>query len=321
MKGSEVIDGEWQTAPRKRTIKTSATPKVTTRPIQQGAVLKEASPPYATIIRQVEVCKASLEVSEYFGFVSGIVSHGLPAGEKYDSIVALGIGSLVSPTSQLQLALCLCLCKLLLTSGGYSSCSVFDPVLTDMDRELYLHLGIPVLTVNSKGKHSVTARTLFFMPHCPYRLYCNVLWANWENLERIHIFGNRLVHYFHRFHACFDVSKYGRCFSVSSRMDCGACTAVGRVLAVPIGSQTAARIKLKWRIVLQLRRRVWTLRTWSRCWLRTCKRSTCGHTCRRQHHCQRHWWTQCRDTQKRAVLHLTHWCNCQSPAGRVGAGS
>lgn len=35
--------------------------------------------------------------------------------------------------------------------------------------------------------------TLFYMPHCPYRLYCNVLWRNWFHLDRIMILGNRLV--------------------------------------------------------------------------------------------------------------------------------
>jgi hypothetical protein len=202
MDSREEIDGEWQTAPRKRTIKSPASLKDNLKHNNQpGAAVQDATPHYESILRQVEVCKGSLEGSEYFGFVSSIISHRLPAGETYDSIVALGIGSLVSPTSQLQLALFLCLCRILLTSGDYTSCSVFDPVLTAMDRELYKHLGVPVLTVNTKGKHSVTARTLFFMPHCPYRLYCNVMWANWENLERIHIFGNRLVGILHRFPA------------------------------------------------------------------------------------------------------------------------
>ncbi len=64
-------------------------------------------------------------------------------------------------------------------------------MLTDMDLELYGQLGISVLRVNTKGKHAVENQTLFFMPHCPYRLYCNVLWANWQNLDYAHIFGNR----------------------------------------------------------------------------------------------------------------------------------
>ena len=32
---------------------------------------------------------------------------------------------------------------------------------------------------------------LFYMPHCPYRLYCNLLWANWHSLHKIFILGNR----------------------------------------------------------------------------------------------------------------------------------
>lgn len=33
--------------------------------------------------------------------------------------------------------------------------------------------------------------TLFYMPHSPYRLYCNVLWRNWFDWDRLLILGNR----------------------------------------------------------------------------------------------------------------------------------
>ena len=40
--------------------------------------------------------------------------------------------------------------------------------------------------------------TLFFMPHCPKGLYENVLWANWDRLDKICIVGNSLVTYVER---------------------------------------------------------------------------------------------------------------------------
>ena len=51
---------------------------------------------------------------------------------------------------------------------------------------------------NKRGKYRFTAEsnsnsgcTLYFMPHCPYRLYCNILWENWDILDNILILGNR----------------------------------------------------------------------------------------------------------------------------------
>ncbi len=38
---------------------------------------------------------------------------------------------------------------------------------------------------------SPIVNTVSMVPHCPYWLYCNVLWANWEHLDRVVILGNR----------------------------------------------------------------------------------------------------------------------------------
>lgn len=37
--------------------------------------------------------------------------------------------------------------------------------------------------------------SLFYMPHCPMRLYCNVLWSHWESLDSTVIFGNSFRSY------------------------------------------------------------------------------------------------------------------------------
>lgn len=75
---------------------------------------------------------------------------------------------------------------------------VFDPVMTETDKGILNALGCSI-PPNEKGKRccgvvgednsavgSPRARTramptLFFMPHCPYRLYSNLLWANWSS--------------------------------------------------------------------------------------------------------------------------------------------
>lgn len=99
---------------------------------------------------------------------------------------------------------------------------VYDPNMTSYDRSVCERLGITVLSTNLKGKHRVNNytsinnhngcnasvhpsddtsildrqsddgySTLFFLPHCPYRLYCNLLWENWQDLDKLFILGNR----------------------------------------------------------------------------------------------------------------------------------
>ncbi|CAM9490922.1 unnamed protein product [Scytosiphon promiscuus] len=48
-----------------------------------------------------------------------------------------------------------------------------------------------------EGGNDTVTPTLFFMPHCPQRLYSNVLWANWSSraLGSIIILGNKISRY------------------------------------------------------------------------------------------------------------------------------
>ncbi len=144
------------------------------------------------IVKSLLTSKESVTTSTYYQFlIKHISSH---TEEKFRSIIAFGLGNLTSDTSRLQLVIYLCLCdSLLFDLTTESSRSIFDPVISDTDRKVYNLLQIPVLSENTKGKHSIdkSENTLFFLPHCPYRLYCNVLWANWENLNHLYILGNR----------------------------------------------------------------------------------------------------------------------------------
>jgi hypothetical protein len=55
--------------------------------------------------------------------------------------------------------------------------------------------GLATLPTDEAGARSVTAATLFYMPHCEAGLYDNLLAANWSRaaLPRIAILGNRCV--------------------------------------------------------------------------------------------------------------------------------
>lgn len=144
------------------------------------------------IIEQVNLCKQTLLASTYLPTVVSLISSQLKDGHEYTNLLVLGLGSLTSPVSQLQLAMYLCLCEHFLPNNHNSSKrGAFDPATTEREIVVYEHFSIPLITANTKGKHVCTGNVLFFLPHCPYRLYCNILWANWDNLDKVHIFGNR----------------------------------------------------------------------------------------------------------------------------------
>ena len=114
------------------------------------------------------------------------------------TIIGLGLGSFVSSSSSLlQLAFTLSLrdeCIRLLSPEGNIktfSTTVFDPMFSSLERRLCESLHLFVSVDNKKGMHHAHGSTIFFMPHCPYRLYCNLLWENWDNLDHVFIIGNR----------------------------------------------------------------------------------------------------------------------------------
>jgi hypothetical protein len=77
--------------------------------------------------------------------------------------------------------------------------SMFDPELTEACATVAKHFGCLIISENESGKRAVNSKTLFFMPHCPMRLYSNLLWANWgSQLEHLAIIGNSFESYCER---------------------------------------------------------------------------------------------------------------------------
>ncbi|CAM9416300.1 unnamed protein product [Choristocarpus tenellus] len=81
---------------------------------------------------------------------------------------------------------------------------VFDPAMGKGELAVLSRLGCGVIPQNEEGKRCCFGRdkagpcpTLFFMPHCPMRLYSNLLWANWssEGFSSFLILGNSLAAY------------------------------------------------------------------------------------------------------------------------------
>ena len=78
----------------------------------------------------------------------------------------------------------------------------FEPLMTELERTILEdELCVDIIETNERGKRQANGngnRTLFYMPHCPMRLYSNVLWANWgDSLRdgRVVIYGNNFHGY------------------------------------------------------------------------------------------------------------------------------
>ena len=88
----------------------------------------------------------------------------------------------------------------------------FEPLMTDLERTILKDvLFVDIIETNERGKRQAASngkRTLFYMPHCPMRLYSNVLWANWGEL----LWSGNVVVYGNNFHGYDDriLSNEGR---------------------------------------------------------------------------------------------------------------
>lgn len=80
----------------------------------------------------------------------------------------------------------------------------FEPLMTDLERTILKDvLFVDIIETNERGKRQAESNgkcTLFYMPHCPMRLYSNVLWANWGEL----LWSGTVVVYGNNFHGYDD---------------------------------------------------------------------------------------------------------------------
>ena len=148
------------------------------------------------------------------------------AGERVVTVrvVAFGIGKFTSnEISLLQFALLLCLLDDEVHSELKAPSVIFDPLCGERERLVCSAFNIKTLEENIHGKfdamkfgHSVDEDrdpckklSLFYMPHCSYSPYGNVLWCNWSCLSSISILGNS-----------FDFYSLRREVGVKSDCDC-----------------------------------------------------------------------------------------------------
>jgi len=115
-------------------------------------------------------------------------------------LLVLGIGSFRDSISILQFSLALKLRSQLQSLCG--NCvrfvsEIFDPMCSESDKVVFNEYAFQFSDKNLVGKYPIDEKEVvfFFMPHCPYRLYNNVLWSSWFNLARVFILGNSFESY------------------------------------------------------------------------------------------------------------------------------
>lgn len=74
-----------------------------------------------------------------------------------------------------------------------ASVLLYDPVFCTDDENLFASYGFKVERLNEEcARRTSGRRTLFYMPHCSWEMYNNLLWANWsaEELSNVIVIGN-----------------------------------------------------------------------------------------------------------------------------------
>jgi len=125
-------------------------------------------------------------------------------------VFCLGLGSFAQNSnltslvaSRYQLAFLLSWIKTLKKTGTTSQITfpvphtiVFDPVLSSSEKKILHELKFQTSEENLEGcylvNNSVSNLTVFYLPHCPKQLLNNILWTNWDRLDRILILGNSI---------------------------------------------------------------------------------------------------------------------------------
>lgn len=120
------------------------------------------------------------------------------------NLVVLGLGRVTADgTAALQLAVALELRDALAAALALPRvpCEASDPVFEAADAALLRRCGCAPRAAVDLGKRRLRAAdggvTVLYMPHCPMRLYCNLLWANWASadLARLVVVGNDFREY------------------------------------------------------------------------------------------------------------------------------
>ncbi|KAI9248808.1 SRR1-domain-containing protein [Phascolomyces articulosus] len=130
----------------------------------------------------------------YKDLIDILEQHLLPT--KPQEMICYGIGSMqYSKNAQYQFILALLIRDML--KEHVNKVSIYDPVMTELDKELSKAHNIEAIDTNEDGKRRVFKPTLFYMPHCGRGLYSNTLSVNWDkqSLSNVIMIANRFDMY------------------------------------------------------------------------------------------------------------------------------
>ncbi|XP_073994703.1 SRR1-like protein isoform X2 [Rhodnius prolixus] len=138
-----------------------------------------------TIFKKVLEARSVVRSSQFFSNLVQVIKQTSSSG--YEEIICYGLGRFSSSYQALyQLGL------LLELQTDSQVVQIYDPVFSDLEKEVLTNLGLVLISKNEEGKRLVVRDTLFFLPHCPKELFNNLLWANWGTpLRHCTILGNR----------------------------------------------------------------------------------------------------------------------------------
>ena len=111
-------------------------------------------------------------------------------------IIILGVGNFsTSPSSALQMSYIRGVTEQLIPA--FKHMIFYDPIMNINESNACALLNVTCFDTAMQAKLHYHCETdsecvLFFMPHCPYQLYNEIIWRNWGlNLKNIIIIGNR----------------------------------------------------------------------------------------------------------------------------------
>merc|ERR1740128_273582 len=142
-------------------------------------------------IRNIFNSRKEIQTSDFFkNFLAVLIQSSDKINKPIADIVCFGIGCISSSKiSQYQLAL-----LLNLSENFECSIEVYDPIFTEVDKQILVDLKLNLLPSNCEGKkkQNSAGATLFFLPHCPRELSNNLLYANWDSglLQNCIIYAN-----------------------------------------------------------------------------------------------------------------------------------
>lgn len=145
----------------------------------------------------MKTSQADFEGSDFFSdFLKTWTAAGF-SKSKIKKLVCLGLGNFAQSqhlSSQVsaknQLLFVLCLQK---HFEIHHQVLVFDPILTDSEKDILEGLNLCSRITNQEGHYQYPELTFYFLPHCPKQLLNNLLWSNWHQLHNLVIVGNSIT--------------------------------------------------------------------------------------------------------------------------------